>query len=360
MAIPGIITSQTGNRQFNSPNFTNYSGFEGGVNATNKALKEYSPLMNGFGRIFVVRPPLAILKMFAGSDANLYNPNNQFIQFKHMLEYFNRSVTGFGATTLESAATPVQGGYAGRQFQVPTVAKETTTNINISVYEPVGAPVVTTIDGWMNAIGDKNSGFATYGGWISGGTDAEGKAKRLFRRSTESDDGIEFNEAHHTMECIYIMQSRSGGEVERACMLAAMVPTSIEKGILYDKQVGGVHDLVYYDLNFTCVMYEAPIINAIANDLLKQYRIVTNSLNFNPQLGDAVYAPGTTTLFNRALGGIPVDSVSGTNIGNLPAFHATTAPRTVISDPKDITQAQLGGQPGYQAQQSWEGFAPET
>ena len=105
MAIPGVITAQTGGRQYDAPDMTKYSMFVGGVNATHHALRNYSPMVNGFGRLFMVRPPRAILKMFAGSDANLYSSDNQFIQFKHMLEYMNRSVTGFQEVLLDVCST---------------------------------------------------------------------------------------------------------------------------------------------------------------------------------------------------------------------------------------------------------------
>ena len=74
MAIKGVITSQTGARQFDAPNLTKYSMFIGGTNATHHALKNYSPLMNGFGRLFMVRQPYAISWMFARSHAYLYSP----------------------------------------------------------------------------------------------------------------------------------------------------------------------------------------------------------------------------------------------------------------------------------------------
>ena len=133
--IPGIITAQTGGRQFNAPDFTKYSMFVGGVNATHHALRNYSPLMNGFGRLFMVRPPYALLKMFAGHDSMLYSSDSLFIQFKHMLEYMNRSVTGFDNKTLETAGTAIQGGFAGRQFNTPTVTKQQTNSISIGLYE---------------------------------------------------------------------------------------------------------------------------------------------------------------------------------------------------------------------------------
>jgi hypothetical protein len=123
----------------------------------------------------------------------------------------------------------------------------------------------------------------------------------------------------------------------------------------------GAHDNVTYDVTFNCVPYRSPIITAIANDLLKQYRIVSNSLNFNPELGDAVYASGDSTLFSRSLGPVPVDSATGTNIGNLPAFRPSNTPTTVISDEKDMSLARLSGQDGegYRPEASWDGFAEE-
>ena len=228
MALSNVITSQTGGREFDAPNFTKYSMFVGGTNATHHALMNYSPMLNGFGRLFMVRTPLAISKMFAGGD-DLYNAESLFTQFKHMLEYMNRSVTGFGEKTLENAATPIQGGFAGRQFNTPTVTKDSTTSITIGLYELVGAPVFTVIDGWMNAIGDENSGLATYGGWISAGKDEKDLEKRLYAKSGESTNGVAFNEANHTAEFIYVMHDRSGAQVERAVLLADCYPTGINQ-----------------------------------------------------------------------------------------------------------------------------------
>lgn len=360
MAIPNVITAQTGGRQFNAPDLTKYSMFVGGTNATHHALRNYSPMLNGFGRLFMVRPPYALLKMFAGSDDKLYSSDSLFIQFKHMLEYMNRSVTGFGEKTLENASTAIQGGFAGRSFNTPTVTKETTTEFTVGLYEMVGAPVYTVIDGWMNAIGDENSGLATYGGWISGGYDeVTGKEKRLYQRDGESDDGIPFNEANHTAEFIYVVHDRSGSQVERAVLLADCYPKGIAQSNILNMNEGAQHDNVTYDITFNCVMYRSPIITAIANDLLKQYRIVSNSLNFNPELGDAVYANGNSNLFQRSLGPVPVDSATGTNIGNIPVFHSTNTPKTVIAAEKDINAAKLSGQPGYRAESSWDGFATE-
>lgn len=360
MAIPGVITAQSGGREFNAPDLTKYSMFVGGTNATHHALRNYSPMLNGFGRLFMVRPPYAILKMFAGSDANLYSSDSLFIQFKHMLEYMNRSVSGFSDKTLENASTAIQGGFAGRSFNTPTVTKETTQSFTVGLYEMTGAPVYTVIDGWMNAIGDENSGLATYGGWVSGGYDpVTKKEKRLYKRDGESDEGIAFNEANHTAEFIYVMHDRSGAQVERAVLLADCYPTGIAQGNILNMDQGGTHDNVTYDIQFNCVVYRSPIITAIANDLLKQYRIVSNSLNFNPELGDAVYAANDPTLFQRSLGPVPVDSATGTNIGNIPVFRPTNTPKTIAANEKAMDPAKLAGQNGYGPTPSWNGFATE-
>lgn len=356
MGIPKVITAQTGGRQYNGKDMTKYAMFVSGTNATHNALKNYSPLLNGFGRLFMVRPPLAILKMFAGDDANLYSSDNLFIQFKHMMEYMNRSVTGLGELTMENASTAISGGFAGRQFNTPTVTKDTTSEFTVGLYELDGVPVYTVIDGWMNAIGDMNSGLATYGGYVSGGVDENGLHKRLFRRPEESDEGIEFNEANHTAEFIYVTHDRTGSQVERAVLLADCYPKGINYGNIMNMSDGAAHDNVTYDIAFNCVVYRSPIITAIANDLLKQYRIVSNSLNFNPELGDAIYATGNANSFNKSLGPVPVDSATGTNAGNLPVYRPTNTPKTVVTNEVDMNQAKLAGQPGRSANPSWDGF----
>ena len=328
-----VITAQTGARQFDGEKLTKYSMFVGGTNATHHALEQYSPLMNGFGRLFMVRPPKAILKMFA-EDKDEYSSKSLFMQFKHILEYMNRSVTGFGDKTLDAAGTPIQGGFAGRQFNTPTVTRDTTSSITIGLYELVGSPVYTVIDGWMNAIGDENSGLATYGGYISGGLGTNNQQTRLYSTNSSDTTAFEFNEANHTAEFIYVMHDRSGAQVERAVLLADCYPTGISQSAVLDMATGGSHDNVTYEVVFNCVAYRSPIINAIASDLLKQYMIVANSLNFNPELGDAVYATSTVKnvtslgVDTTALGEVPSDGALGTDVGNVPVYSASNTAET--------------------------------
>ena len=209
----------------------------------------------------------------------------------------------------------------------------------------------------MNGIGDENSGLATYGGWISGGKDANGIEKRLYRRANESEEGIPYNEANHSAEFIYCLHDKSGAQVQRAVMLADVYPKNIEQSKFLNMDDPSTHDNIYYDITFNCVVYRSPIITAIANDLLKQYRIVSNSLNFNPELGDAIYADDNVNLFQRSLGAVPVDSATGTNIGNMPAFAPVNTPKTIITGEKSMDIARLAGQRNYLNGTSWDGFA---
>lgn len=356
MALASVITSQTGARQVNAPDFVKYSQFVGGVNATHHALLNYSPQMDNYARLFMVRVPHVIAKMFAGGD-DLYNSQSLFIQFKHMLEYMNRSITGFGDTQLQNAGNPIQGGFAGRQFNTPGIMRDTTESITMSVYEMSGSLVHTVVTDWMRAISDPNSGLSHYGGWIGTGRDAQGIEKRAYARDGESENGIAYNEAMHTCEFIYVLHDRSGAQVERALLLADCYPTNINSSAALETNESGTHNNIVYNITFNATVYQSAIINAIANDLLKQYRIVSNSLNFNPELGDAVYGQGTDQLFAKSLGSIPVDSATGTNIGNLPVFTTTNEPTTRVIGLKDMTEAKLAGQPGRTIEENWDGFA---
>lgn len=363
--IDGVITCQSGARQFDGTNITKYSLFVGGVNATNNALRQYTPLVNGYCRLFMVRPPYALLNIFAnGNPAYYYSPQSLFMQFKHMMEYMCRSVSGIGGKTLEQTSTNLQGGFAGRSFNLPTYTKEATQEVTVSLYELAGCPVTTVIDTWMNAIGDENSGLATYGGYISGGRDALKNEIPLMRYQGSNAVGIPFNEANHTCELIYVLHDRSGAQVEKAVLLADVYPKSLPRNTMMDMGAGGTHDAVTFDLQFNAIAYESPIITSIANDLLKQYRIVSNHLNFNPELGDAVYgADGSTATFNKALGEVPYDNIVGTSYGNLPVYNPTNEPKvTYVGVPSDtpagtslgsitaqtVTNAKLTGSKGFE------------
>ena len=372
MSINSVITSQTGARQFNPSDFTKYSMFVGGVNATHHALSNYSPLMNSFTRLFMVRVPFVIARMFASGPNDMYSAKSTFMQFKHMMEYMCKSISGFAAKTIADASTPIQGGFAGRQFNTPTVTKDDTKEITTQLYEMNGSPVLTVIDAWMNAIGDENSGLAHYGGLISGGTDNNGNPVRLYQYHSSDNDAYEFNESNHTCELLHIVTDRSGSQVERAVLLADVYPKSINQEQVFNNQDFGTHDNVVYDITWNVVPYRSVIVNAIANDLLKQFLVVSNSLNFNPELGDAIYASGVNTqnkaIFNKSLGEIPLDSASGTVARSTqPVFTSVNAPRTQISSTQDAARFKAAGHVDVEKQmgstveqKKWENMAGDS
>ena len=79
--IPGVITSQSGGRQFDGKDITKYSMFVGGLNATNNALRQYSPLVNGYCRLFMVRAPFVLLSFTIGMN-QLYVKALQKLRWK--------------------------------------------------------------------------------------------------------------------------------------------------------------------------------------------------------------------------------------------------------------------------------------
>ena len=131
-------------------------------------------------------------------------------------------------------------------------------------------------------------------------------------------------------------------------MLADVYPRSIDQQKIFDNQDFGTHDNVVYSIRWNVVPYRSVIVNAIANDLLKQYLIVSNSLNFNPELGDAIYASGTNTatkpIFNKSLGEIPLDSSSGVVARSTrPVFTSVNAPTPQISGTYDARNYKSAG-----------------
>ena len=105
MAIPIVITSQSGGRQFDGTNLTKYSMFVGGVNATNNALRQYTPLVNGYCRLFMVRPPYAIMNIFARFAA----ANTASLSItKHVLA-FTIIPCNFAFATARTVSTPIAG-----------------------------------------------------------------------------------------------------------------------------------------------------------------------------------------------------------------------------------------------------------
>lgn len=221
-----------------------YSLFMGGLNVNHDSLVQYDPLKTGFGRIFMTRKPTFLDQLIP----------DKLKKFKHIIEYANTGVNGLNNITVDFEA--IQGGYVGKQFEIPMIAKDDTNSITIKCYEFSGSPIREVLHMWVTGVLDIQSGFSHYHGV-----------------------DLPVNQANHTAEFIYLNTDQSGKRIEYACFLANCFPKEIkEDHFNYD---AGQHALVPLDLEFTCTKYVSPQINAVAIKLLDKYNILMNYLDYN-------------------------------------------------------------------------------
>ena len=248
-------TIQSGAHQYNNENLTKYSLMMGGLNVTYDALAQYDPLITGYGRLFMVRKP-AVLTTLIGS---------QFKKFKHILEYGNTGVQGLNDVTVDFEQ--ISGGYAGRSFEIPKVAKDDQNTFTVTVFELSGSPIREVLHTWINVVTDIQSGFAHYGGLIASGD-------------------LDYSQANHTAEFIYVVTDRTGMKVEYACMYANCFPGGYKNSQFNYQQ--GEHNYVETEIEFHCTKYESVDVNLKAKKLLQNYQILVNSIEFNSGLGDVI------------------------------------------------------------------------
>ena len=237
-------TIQTSIKHTRSENMSNYALFLGGVNATHDALNQYDPLKTGYGRIFCVQAPVFVSTGIP----------NAWKRFKHIMEYGNTAIGGIGDATMSFGN--LQGGYVGKQFEIPSHIEDSTNSFNIKVYEFSGSPVREVIHYWLNGISDINSGLCHYNGVKD----------------------IPKCQANQTSEWIYVSTDNTGEEIEYACLFANAIPKTINnEQFNYNS---GEHTIVDITVEFTTTKYESIQINGVAAALLKKFRVLTNSMNF--------------------------------------------------------------------------------
>ena len=229
----------------------NYPLFLGGLSTTNAGLKQYDPFKNGYARIFFITMPRFMEELSMEKTKN----------FRHLLEYGFTKISGIGNTTLDTEE--ITGGYAGRSFDVGTVAKDETKNITITLYEFSGSPVREYVDTWITGISDPYTGYGHYHG-------------ALLQNNT-----LKHAQFNHTAEAVYVMTDPTGSAdgIEYACLLTNMMPKTVNRDHLnYDS---GQHQIVQTDIEFTTVKYESPQINSIAKSLITKYNMVADYLDYN-------------------------------------------------------------------------------
>lgn len=236
-------TIQTNIHTHDFDDLTKYSLMMGGLNVTNASLQQYDPLKTGFGRLFMIRTPKFLTTMLPTKTK----------KFKHILEYANTAVGGFNDIQWDMAQ--IQGGYVGKQFDVGMVAKDDMSAFTVSVYEFSGSPVREYITTWISGCSDLMTGLSHYHGV-----------------------DLPIHQANHSSEFIYVATDQTGVRIEYACMLANCMPKNIKLDQF--NYESGSHDLVKYDIEFTCVRYESPQINEVAKALLNKYNVLMNYLDF--------------------------------------------------------------------------------
>ena len=226
--------------------------FLGGTNVAHDVLKAYDPLVTGRGRLFMVRQPVWLASYVSGEGNG-----NKFKFFKHMLEYANTSIQGLSDITVNFQT--ITGGYSGKSFEIPTHATDDMSTFTVTCYEPSGSPLREMIHTWINGSMDLMSTFTHYNGELDkvGGP----------------------SQANQTAEFIYVNLDKTGRKVEYACFLANCFPRQINTDQF--NYTSGTHDLVETGIEFSCTKYESTQINAVANELINRYKVLTNSLNFN-------------------------------------------------------------------------------
>lgn len=243
-AVQDLNTIQTYLKQHTNDKLNKYALFLGGLNVTKPVLQCYDPLRTGYGRLFMVRKPVFLNKTIP----------NKLKKFKHILEYGNTSVQGINDVTVNFNS--ITGGYAGKSFEIPSVATDDTNEFSVTVYEFSGSPVRDVIHSWINGTTDLLTGLSHYNG-----------VKELPRI-----------QANQTAEFIYVETDNTGEGLEYACMFANCFPKNLKND--HFNYTAGEHGLVEYTINFTCTKYESMQINMVARELLKRYTLLANSLNF--------------------------------------------------------------------------------
>ena len=86
-------------------------------------------------------------------------------------------------------------------------------------------------------------------------------------------------QANQTAEFIYVSTDNTGVGIEYACLFANCFPRNIKNDQF--NYTSGEHNLVEYNIEFSCTKYESIHINKVAKELINRYRLLANSLNFN-------------------------------------------------------------------------------
>ena len=292
-----IMQGGTAMKNFNDADITKYALFLGGTNVAHDVLEKYDPLKTGYGRLFMVRKPVFLDKLYSGNGTSMMDV------FKHIIEYGNTAVSGISDVSVQFDA--LKGGYVGKSFEIPTYAEDGTNSFSVKVYEFSGSPIREVLHTWINGTTDLLTGLTTYHGLVN----SELAAKQ----------------SNQTAEFIYVATDNTGENVEYACFLANCFPKQLNTDIF--NYESGSHGLAETTIEFTCTLYESIHINKVACRLLERYKMLANSRNFysgitDEEIGDGkYYNVKNGQIADRAGGGENVD-LKGINAADVYANKA--------------------------------------
>lgn len=323
------ITLQSGIREYNG-DLSAFTCMRGGLTADIHTLRSLNPETTNRVICCMYRGPYFMMN-YLQQDGSMYDTRGLFMTYKHMLEYCNTGIqVNFGGRDL--AYTPLKGGFAGRQLNIPTQQNaQTNQTITFTVPELVGRPMANFTNMWVDGIADGITGLTTYHGLVAGSE--EGKVlKRVFveDQNDSSVVALEPSPAWEVAEFLIIALDRSGARVEAACAAIGCYPQGKVGQEIYTFSNNGSSQIQNLTLTFNCQLVESAYINDLATRYVKDFAVFGNSYNYNPGAGDAFFESASTTNDEGVNGNgfiKPNKDAVQSQVGNMPVFKAN--PQTV-------------------------------
>lgn len=319
------VSLQTGIRDY-AGDLTDYTGMLGGLTPDIHTLRSLSPETTNRTICVMYRGPWFLMHYF-GSGNNAYS-NRPFATYKKMIEYYNTAINISGVEgTL--ASVPLQGGFAGRSINIPTVQNtQSQQQLQITVPELQGRPIANFHNMWVDGISDPVTGLTHYQGLVAGSVDANGSPQRIFKNIKEDGQNpmaLEPSMAWEVAEFLLIALDRSGARVEGALMALGCIPAGKVGFDIFGQNPTGGSTIQSLTLTFNCQFIQSAFVNDLAARYVRKFAVFGNSLNLNPGAGDAFFktarsADIDSVMFNE--GNRPYLDGVQSGVGNAPVFKA--------------------------------------
>lgn len=327
------ITSQTGLREYHG-NLSQYTGNTAGLSSDIHTLKSFSPFTTNRVRIVMTRAP-KFMESYCQIDGNKYDGHSLLSVYKAALEYWSTDISlNFGDAQLNTA--PYQGGFAGRQIQIPTTQQPASSQtISITVPELEGCPISTYHNAVVDGIADSMTGLTTFNGYVgirsNNTSDGLIRAYRPFSDSGDSSsEAYEANMANMVSEFLVICLDRTGLQAEGAAMAIGCIPQmKVGRNDKFKYSGNGQSGLMNLQLVYNCQLVESVYVNDLAARYLRDHPIVGHSYNYNPGAGDAFFENDNSSTIDGAMfRNNPKNNAIQSGLGNVPVFTSNYSAET--------------------------------